>query len=314
MRALYDGWNRFWFEPTSTATLGVFRVLYGLLLTLWTLSMLPDAVAFFSSDGVLPEQRVPEGTWTLLALNDSPAFVTALVLVLLVAAIALTIGYHSALASVVTWVILVSLRQRNIWVMNGGDGLMRHFGFFLMLAPTGAALSFDRWRRHRASFWHSPLRPLWGLRLIQIQTATVYLFTLYEKVSGERWRAGTAVASSMRAGDLTRFAIPLGLTDSLLLANILTFGTLAIELALAVLIWNRVMRPYVIAAGIVLHLFIEVTFSLGFFSFVMCLAYLSFVPGSSTEAWLDRVRLRLGRPPRTQDVVPEAGPAPVPAP
>ncbi len=67
----------------------------------------------------------------------------------------------------------------------------------------------------------------------------VYLFTVWAKARGERWFGGTAVSESLRVDDLMRFGLPDALTDSVLLANLLTFGTLAVELALALLIWNR---------------------------------------------------------------------------
>lgn len=295
MRRLADAWARFWFEPVETSTLGVFRIAYGLVLTLWTLSLLPDATSFFSEDGVLAEGSTDGWRWSLLELSDSRAAVLALVGVLLVAAVCVMVGYRTRLATIVTFVLLVSLRWRNIWVMNGGDSLLRHMGFFLMLAPSGAALSVDRWRSARDRFWVHPLRAPWALRLIQIQISTVYLFTVWLKAQGERWNAGTAVSDSLRVHDLVRFELPWSVTDSLLVANLLTFGTLAVELALAVLIWNRQARPYVIALGVVLHLFIEVTMSLGFFSMVMVLGYLAFVPEDTASHVVDLVRSRLLR-------------------
>ena len=288
-----EGWDRFWFRPTATSTLGLFRIAYGLVLTVWALSLLPDATSFFSEDGVMPETSLDGWRWSLFAIDDSRATVLAAMAVLVLAAICVTVGYRTRLATVITFLLLVSLRWRNIWVMNGGDSLLRHMGFFLMLAPAGASLSVDRWRHARDRFWELPARAPWALRLIQIQISTVYLFTVWLKAQGDRWNAGTAVADSLRVDDLVRFELPWALTDSLLVANLLTYGTLAVELALAVLIWVRRARPYVIALGIALHLFIEVTMSLGFFSIVMMLGYLAFVPEEAATRFIESVRTRL---------------------
>jgi hypothetical protein len=78
----------------------------------------------------------------------------------------------------------------------------------------------------------------------------------------------------------------------MLLTNVLTFSTLVIELALAVLLWNRRARPYVVAAGIALHLGIEVTMAVGFFSLTAVTLYLSFVEGETAERWLGALRSR----------------------
>jgi hypothetical protein len=290
---LLDAWDRFWFRPVPTSTLGVFRIAYGLVLTVWTLTLLPDATSFFASDGVLAEHSSDGWRWSLLFLDDSHAAVLGLMGALLVAAVCVMVGYRTRLATVVAFLLLVSLRWRNIWVMNGGDSLLRHIGFFMMLAPAGAALSVDRWRTAKDRFWSHPLRAPWALRLIQIQISVVYLFTVWLKAQGERWNAGTAVSDSLRVGDLVRFELPWAITDSLLIANLLTYGTLAAELALAVLIWPRATRPYVIAVGVALHLFIEVTLSLGFFSIVMIMAYISFSPEDVTSRYLERVRASL---------------------
>ena len=288
-------WQRFWFDPVPTSTIAVFRIAFGFVLVLWTISLLPDAVAFYSSEGVRQAPQLDTFELSLFEVSDAPAFAVAVVVVLLLAALCTMLGLGTQLATVVVFVVLVSLRRRDPYINNGGDSLVRYLAFFLMLSPAGAALSVDRWRKRRDDFWEAPRRAPWPLRLMQIQVAFVYLFTLFLKVQGERWVDGTAVVDSLRVGDLARFRPPAALLDSLLLANVLTYVTLALELALAVLVWHRAFRPYVLAAGVALHVFIEVTMSLGFFSVVMIIAYITFVPEDSMARAIDRARTRLQR-------------------
>ena len=294
MNAVVQQWNRFWFEPVSTSTLAIFRIAYGLVVALWTVSLFPDALDFFGNDGVLPEHDLSDGQFSLLTAFPEDWVVLVALGALLVAAIATMLGYHARVATVIVFVILVSLRRRNPWVSNAGDSLLRHMGFFLMFAPSAAALSLDRWRRARDRFWEFPRRAPWALRLIQIQVSFVYLFTVWAKARSEEWLDGTAVFSSLRVADLTRFGVPWAWTEPLVIGNLLAYGTLAIELALAVLIWNRRARPWVIGAGIALHLFIEVSFALGFFATVIFVSYLAFIPEDTGERWLHRFRQWLG--------------------
>ena len=64
----------------------------------------------------------------------------------------------------------------------------------------------------------------------------------------------------------------------MILSELLTFGTLALEASLAVLVWNRTIRPWVLTLGICMHLGIDFSILVGFFSFTMIVAYISFIP------------------------------------
>ena len=60
--------------------------------------------------------------------------------------------------------------------------------------------------------------------------------------------------------------------------NLFTWVTLAFEATFGLLVWNRRLRPWVIATGIGLHLGIDVFLDIGFFSIAIYLAYLAFLP------------------------------------
>ena len=290
-----ERWERFWFAPASTATLEVFRVAYGIVLFLWTLAIAPNALTFFSSDGILPKHP-PTGTrWGPLSWWGSNAAVVAVVVLLLAAAACIAAGYRTRPACVVAFVGLIALTRRNPFMFNSGDALLRNIALFMTVAPSGVSLSVEALGRGRDAFWRIASRAPWALRLVQVQISMVYLFTGWAKARGDRWIAGTAVGESLRVGDIARFHLPYGFSNSLLRVTLLTFGTLAVELSLALLIWNRRLRPWVIAAGIALHLFIELVFALGFFSVVMITSYIAFVPEDAMERWLAGVRARMRR-------------------
>jgi len=288
-------WERFWFSPVSVSTLAVLRIVFGVVMLAWAAALAPNALRFFSSSGVLPHHPASGTRWGLLAWFGSDTAVVGVMVLLFVSAALLIVGYRTRIAAVAAWVALISLTRRDPFVFNSGDALLRNIALFLALAPSGEALSLDRWRRDRAGFWGFPARAPWAMRLIQIQVSMVYLFTVWAKARGDRWFAGTAVSESLRVHDLVRFPIPDALTNSVLLANLLTYGTLVVELSLAIFIWNRRWRPWVIAAGIALHGFIELTFALGFFSTVMIASYVAFVPEDAMEGFLGRIRTRMRR-------------------
>lgn len=296
MRAPTGAWERFWYAPTPTSTLAVVRVAYGALLVMWTLSLPFDLASFFSASAVTGERPHPAGSWSVLDLLSTEAALVILFFLLVIAATCLMVGFHTRLAAVVAFVVLVSFHRQNPFVLNGGDTLLRIFGFLLMLAPAGVALSVDRWRSvDRARFWEFPPRAPWPLRLMQLQISAVYLFTVWLKLRSTGWNDGTVVSYVLRLGDLTRLPLPSWFTESLVVSNVLTLTTLGLEVALAILVWNRRARPWVLGAGVVFHLLIDLTLMFGFFSLAMFVGYLAFIPADTMERTLLTLRARLGR-------------------
>lgn len=289
-------WNRFWFSPTSLSTLVIFRVVYGSVVSLWALALLPDSWSFLTSDGVLPKH--PDSRLLRTGLLDWFAFDAAAVLAvaaLVPVGVLIAAGVRTRIMTVLNFVLLLSITRRNPEIVNSGDSLLRHFGFFLMFSRAGDALSWDRWQRHRENFWSVPERAPWALRLIQIQVSFVYFLSTFAKVQGEDWIDGTALSEIWRAGDYVRFGVPLFVHDSLLASNLVTYATLGVELVLALFIWNRAARPYVIASGVLLHLGIEFTMAVGFFNAAVITGYLSFLPENRSLVVLERLHRRLVR-------------------
>lgn len=287
----WAGWQRFWFEPRETSTLAVVRIVYGVTIFFWTLSQLPTLLTFYGSDGILP--KAPDlgpGAWTVLSPLSGDVFVIGLFVLMLVAAIALMVGFYPRAAALFLFIGTASLQRRDPYVHNAGDALLRIMPLYLALSPCGAALSLDRWRKHRDDFWESPLRSQVALRLMQIQVSIVYLDGVWEKVRGVSWNDGTAVSFALRIGDLQRLPVPGFFRSSELIANFLTYGTLAMEFALAVLVWNRAARPWVLLAGVSLHLGIDWAMRVGFFSFAILVFYLAFLPPDKVSSALLEAR------------------------
>lgn len=296
MARAWTAWERFWFMPAQTSTLALFRIAFGVVVLGWAISLAPPLYSFFSDDGVLPgHPDSGTGSWGVLEVSSTPAAVTVLYLLLVVAAISLIAGFASRFAAVVVWIAVVSFGRRDPWVLNSGDLMLAVLAFYLMLAPSGAALSVDRWLGARERFWEFPVRSIWPLRLVQVQVSILYFFAVWEKVRGQTWNDGTAVSYAFRIEDLERFPVPTFVTDSLVLTNVLTFGTLGMELALAILVWNRKLTPWILLGGVALHLGIDFAVRVGFFSFAALVAYIAFLPPDTVSAWVYRLRDRAAR-------------------
>ena len=198
--------------------------------------LLPVRKALLGPDGISTAQPSIPDTWGLFAVWNSDEAILIGIVVLLVAAITLLVGWHSRIAAVIVFVLVVSFERRSPWVFNSGDALIRIEAFLLAVSPCGAALSLDE-RRRSGSFWAAQTRPNWPIRLLQIQLSIVYLAAVQSKLAGQPWLDGTAVSYVLRIEDMKRIPVPQWLTMNAPVMNAMTWGVLAIELAVGILVW-----------------------------------------------------------------------------
>jgi hypothetical protein len=292
--AAVDRWRAFWFRPEPAYPLGLIRIAFGAIAVAWTVSLLPDLYDLFGAHSVDPPHPARAYQWGLLEIWTSDRALMIGWGVLLVSAIALTVGWHSRIAALAVLVLILSFQWRNPYVFNSGDVLVRIEALFLALSPCGAALSLDQ-RRTAGSFWSAQTRAPWPIRLMQIQLSLIYLATVRIKMSGEKWPDGTAVSYAMRLEDMLVVRTPHWLSTNALLMNAATWGTLVLELSIGILVWNRRCRPWVLAAGVVMHSLIMLTIAVGFFAPAMFVLYLAFLPPETVQRLPHEFRRRVDR-------------------
>ena len=290
-RRLIDGWRDFWFRSQPAHTLGLVRIGFGALMFVWALELGQDLYARFGVAGFYPGPPSDPFLWSVFKFYPSDSALLVGWLVLVASSLALIVGWHSRLAAILVFVLVVSFERRDPWIFNAGDGLIRIEALFLALSPCGAAFSLDQ-RRRTGSFWSAQERNLWALRLMQVQVSIIYLSTVVAKLRGDTWQNGTAVAYTLRLEDMLILPVPWFVSDTPLISNVMTWGTLLTELAIGVLVWNRRWRARVLWAGVVLHLSIMVTVVVGFFSLAMFVLYLAFVPAERVAALADAIARR----------------------
>ena len=118
---------------------------------------------------------------------------------------------------------------------------------------------------------------------MQLQLSLIYLASVLSKLNGGAWPQGTAVSYALRLQDMLLVPTPHWFTNSALLMNAATWAILAAELSLAILVWNRGLRPWVLAAGVVMHTMIMITIAVGFFTLAMFVLYLAFIPPETVQ-------------------------------
>jgi predicted DCC family thiol-disulfide oxidoreductase YuxK len=298
-------WNNFWFGPVSSAPLGLFRLAFGSLIVASLLLLFPDRDTWYSNHGVMTtaatdayNQAHIQAPYMNVLHGVAEPWLTLFLLVVLIAAICLALGLWTRLASIIVFIGLNGLHNRNHLINSGADAVMMVMAGYLMFAPAGVACSLDRLRRvlRGEEDEEAPLILPWAQRFIQLQVAILYLISFVNKWAGDKWRDGTAVYWSMSLPELQRFPTPLLNAHHMSVVNIVTYGTLAIELALAFLVWVPRLRLYVLAAGTLMHVGIEYSMNIPLFSFLMIATYIPFLTEADLQHFLAWVREPLALP------------------
>jgi hypothetical protein len=204
-------------------------------------------------------------------------------LFLLAGALALMLlaGYRTRLATIGTWLLLVSLHNRNPAVLQGGDILLRLAFFWAMFLPWGRRCAVDALSPHPPA--GSPRHASAGAAAYLLQIAFVYLFAGLVKLRDADWSGGTAILEALR---LEVYAKPMGLLllkfpDAL---KALTYGVLGLELLVPILILSPVFIRQARAAAafglLAFHAGLFFTMELGPFPWVGIATAVGLLPGA----------------------------------
>jgi hypothetical protein len=319
LRTTARGWDAFWFAPADPTTLAAIRISVGSILLYIHLSYTPTLL-----DHVGPQARIDataiETIRSLLSSVTSPAdspqapwigpvswwfhvttptAIWTLHLVFLAAVVCLTLGLLTRAASIVAWAGHVSFLDRGHLVGPGVDAIVAMIALYLMLGPSGQALSLDRVvARVRGKGPLPPDQPRKfvtaniAVRLIQVHMCIVYLSAGLSKLQGSSWWDGTAVYLTLMTYDLRGLDVRWIATYDWLWQAISSAGTwftIAFEVGFAVLVWHPLLRPLVLGAALLLHGGIAVSTGLWSFSAAMLAGCLAFVPPSSLRWLLDEL-------------------------
>ena len=257
----------------------------GVVATVWMLSLVPVLEPVLRCRRCHPGPgQLPFGGWTLFTLIQGTPLIWVLWLAGLLGAVALTVGFRTRLAALIVFVVIMSVTRSAPLAFNAGrraDAARR-----LLPAPHAGGLrgvGGPVARRPASTCGASPGAHRGPCASRRSSSASSTSPPCGRRRAVRSWRDGTAVSYAVRIGEVSRVPVPSFVTDSLLLTQLATYGTLAAELAVGILVWNRAARPWVLALGVLLHLSIELTLAVGFFSLTIVTLYLAFLPPDRAE-------------------------------
>jgi hypothetical protein len=267
-------------DPRSLAA---FRIGLGALLCVDLLLRAGDLTAHYTDAGVAPREVIERQfadtwRWSLHMFSGSAGWQWILFALAAAAAIALLVGYHTRWSTCVSWLLLLSLHSRNPTVLNGGDVLLRMLLFWSMFLPLGYVWSIDG--RKSPAMRRQPIVSV-ATAAILLQVALMYWMSAYFKLQGI-WSKPDGFERLLGFDSYARpFAYWLVQHDAWLpwmgrailgweiVGPLLAFSPIA----------TKALRLVVIVGMLLLHIGIELSFTVGLFSYVCLLGWLLFIPG-----------------------------------
>jgi hypothetical protein len=266
-------------------SLALYRVLLGCVLLYDIAARLSEARAFYTDWGVLPrapyvEQFQGRWSWSLHLLSGEASVQYVLFALAAVCAAAFAAGYRTRLAASASLLLLISLHNRNPFVLSASDQLMRVLMFWTLFLPAGAAYSVER-ALARTDAPPQPTHVSAATAAFTLQVCVIYWFTATLKSDTAWWGEGSALHYALNIDYLTTDLGRLMLLFPTLL-KALSYFTVAFETVGPALLFlprrNGPVRTAVVFAFVLFHLSMTPLLTLGTFPFVCAAMWSALLP------------------------------------
>ena len=240
-----------------------------------------DLTAHYTNEGVWPTELLHDfgwnkGYWSLHALDGTYNLELSLFVLHFIFAFCLLVGFKTQLFTLLTWLFTISLHNRNLFILQGGDDLLRLILLWGIFLPWQAHYSVD-----------SKLKPQKTKQNISanlgylLLLTSVYFFSANLKSSPQWHSEGSAVYYAL---SLEQLRLPLGewLYGFPVLLKLFTWFVLYGEYLIAVLLLLPSKKgTYRFIAFILLfliHLGIGLTLYVGLFFVIGIISAIGILP------------------------------------
>jgi hypothetical protein len=213
-----------------------------------------------------------------------------------------TIGFATRITSVVTWFAALCYIHRSPISLFGVDSMMMILLLYLMIGPSGATLSVDRWlaRRRGETTPDASVPANFVLRMLQIHLCIIYFMAGISKLLGQSWWTGVAVWNTLANFEhspmqhdwyvavLQTLSVNPYVFNTIMTAA--TFFTVGCEISYPYLVWRPRWRWLVLGSVLFLHGLIGLCMGLRTFSLMMLTMNLAFVTPEEIRRALAWVR------------------------
>ena len=275
-------------------SLAAFRILVGLLAIADVALRARNFSVFYAESGAVPqslaEASTHESAISVYYFTTDPTVVAGLFVLQALVGLQLVVGYRSRIATVLTFVLVVSMDHHNPFVLSYADILFRLLLFWAIFLPLG-----ERWSIDAVHAKREPRQSFVGVAslLILLQMVVMYFVNGLHKAQEELWRSGEATPLIMGLDNTTFFlGEVVRAAPTLLQVGGLTWYYMLLASPLLFVLWGR-PRTFFVAMFLGGHASFAVTVRIGAFAYVAIAGLLLFLPA---QFWRDGERLlrRLG--------------------
>lgn len=244
--------------------------------------------AFFTNDGVLPLDVLKQYNWSPAYFSFHTAsgelwWQILLFVINTICIVFLIIGFRARLFTFICWVFLTSLQNRNPFILQGGDDLLRIILFWAMFLPWGERYSVQKKSHYPTNYFS------WANIGYLLLPCSIFFFSALLKTSPE-WRTeGTALYYAL---SLDQIRLPFGtfIYQFPTLLKALTFFVFYTELIAPLLLIMPFVPNKIRQIGIVLYVlvFIGIASSLyvGLFYIIGLVSLIGLLPSGFID-WFE---------------------------
>ena len=277
-------------------SLALLRIGMGILLVMDALQRLEDLSAFYTDTGAVPRSVILSfwsNAWNFSLHTGFGAWPFELILfiIAIVAGFALIVGYRTLLATIISWVLLISVHNRNPLVLQGGDVIFRAVLFWGMFLPWGKYFSVDYLLTQKKLLSKNFLSPASVAYILQI--VIFYFFSGYTKTGAQWVQSGTAVYYALSIDQLST-AFGHFLLRFPQIMKELTFTTIYLEIfgtfGFISPILNGPVRTITVFVFALFQIGINMSMHLGLFGFISIVITFGLLPSWFWEKCYQPVR------------------------
>ncbi len=285
-KKICTSWCRFFFETDAYRQMKLLRIaLGGLLLVAYAIRAI-DAEFYYGVNGSMNIERMLEilpmnYRWSFLIWFPGNVSLWLNTGILLLSLFTMTIGFFPRTSAFIAYLLQVSFMHRNMSIVYGFDMISVFFLFYLVFAKTDSKpKDFQGWSSDLTSA---------ALRMSQIQVCIIYAYSGFEKLKGPSWWKGEAIWSVFANSQIARWQLD-WVSSFPLFISFFTYMTLLFEIYFPALVWFKKWRPWVLLAGVLLHLGIGAVVFIPFFAALMVVTYVTFLTPSEVDWIFSRSR------------------------
>ncbi|SDZ17356.1 DCC1-like thiol-disulfide oxidoreductase family protein [Thermoactinomyces sp. DSM 45892] len=280
VRTLRGTWLDFVYKERFLIGTSLARIGFGLVMLFFYCIHYQQRYFLWFTGGALDSKMYSQGYFTIYQFASSPLMFNILFYLGIVITILYILGYKGRVTSVLFFIFTYSILQRNGFLDDGGDNLLRVLLVYMMFTQNTAYFSFDSknfWKKRqkdadRYKYRISTLFHNFGVLACIIQVCILYFTAGSYQMMGEVWNQGTALYYIMQVDQFSTPLLKHTLASHEWLLVIFTYLSIWVKLAFPFMLFNRTTKYIAVFSIFFFHLGIAVGMGLITFSAVMIIA------------------------------------------